>query len=163
MSALPGLCGPQTLAEHSGSPTPTLLGGPHGLGDVQRPAEAGPAGWGVLWGHCGPSAAFARGSSNLWLQVWEADGDIYWLSWLIICPARRPGELFGGSGELGEAVSDQGAEACFVGAAAAIFSTALARSKAHTHTHTHTHICICSRPWVVSGGGNERTYMRYCS
>ena len=64
------------------------------------------AGWGVLWGHCGPSAAFARGSSNLWLQVWEADGDIYWLSWLIICPARRPGELFGGSGELGEAVPD---------------------------------------------------------
>ena len=79
----------QTLAEHSGSPTPTLLDGQHGLGDVQRPAEAGPAGWGVLWGHCGPSAAFARGSSNLWLQVWEADGDIYWLSWLIICPARR--------------------------------------------------------------------------
>ena len=106
LSALPGLCGPQTLAEHSGSPTPTLLGGQHGLGDVQRPAEAGPAGWGVLWGHCGPSAAFARGSSNLWLQVWEADGDIYCLSWLIICPARRPGELFGGSDELGEAVSD---------------------------------------------------------
>ena len=104
LSALPGLCGPQTLAEHSGSPTPTLLDGQHGLGDVQRPAEAGPAGWGVLWGHCGPSAAFARGSSNLWLQVWEADGDIYWLSWLIICPARRSGELFGGSGGLGEAV-----------------------------------------------------------
>ena len=94
------------LAEHSGSPTPTLLDGQHGLGDVQRPAEAGPAGWGVLWGHCGPSAAFARSSSNLWQQVWEADGDIYWLSWLIICPARRPGELFGGSGELGEAVPD---------------------------------------------------------
>ena len=55
---------------------------------------------------CGPSAAFARSSSNLWQQVWEADGDIYWLSWLIICPARRPGELFGGSGELGEAVPD---------------------------------------------------------
>ena len=36
----------------------------------------------------------------------ELDGDIYWLSWLIICPARRPGELFGGSGGLGEAVSD---------------------------------------------------------
>ena len=70
------------------------------------PAEAGPASWGVLWGHCGPSAAFARGSSNLWLQVWEADGDIYWLSWLIICPARRSGELFGGSGGLGEAVPD---------------------------------------------------------
>ena len=96
----------QTLAEHSGSPTPTLLDGQHGLGDVQRPAEAGPAGWGVLWGHCGPSAAFARSSSNLWQQVWEADGDIYWLSWLIICPARQPGELFGGSGELGEAVPD---------------------------------------------------------
>ena len=96
----------QTLAEHSGSPTPTLLDGQHGLGGVQRPAEAGPAGWGVLWGHCGPSAAFARSSSNLWQQVWEADGDIYWLSWLIICPARRPGELFGGSGELGEAVPD---------------------------------------------------------
>ena len=106
LSALPGLCGPQTLAEHSGSPTPTLLDGQHGLGDVRRPAEAGPAGWGVLWGHCGPSAAFARSPSNLTEQVWEADGDIYWLSWLIICPARRPGELFGGSGELGEAVSD---------------------------------------------------------
>ena len=50
--------------------------------------------------------AFARGSSNLWQQVWESDGDIYWLSWLIICPARRPGELFGGSDELGEAISD---------------------------------------------------------
>ena len=87
-------------------PTPTLLDGQHGLGGVQRPAEAGPAGWGVLWGHCGPNAAFARGSSNLWLQVWEADGDIYWLSWLIICPARRPGELFGGSDELGEAILD---------------------------------------------------------
>ena len=94
----------QTLAERSGSPTPTLLDGQHGLGGVQRPEEAGLAGWGVLWGHCGPNAAFARGSSNLWLQVWESDGDIYWLSWLIICPARRPGELFGGSGELGEAV-----------------------------------------------------------
>ena len=57
-------------------------------------------------GHCGPSTAFARSPSNLTEQVWEADGDIYWLSWLIICPARRPGELFGGSGELGEAVSD---------------------------------------------------------
>ena len=96
----------QTLAEHSGSPTPTLLDGQHGLGDVQRPAEAGPAGWGVLWGHCGPSAAFARSPSNLTEQVWEADGDIYWLSWLIICPARRSGELFGGSGGLGEAVPD---------------------------------------------------------
>ena len=52
------------------------------------------------------SGSFARGSSNLTEQLWEADGDIYWLSWLIICPARRPGELFGGSGELGEAVSD---------------------------------------------------------
>ena len=69
-------------------------------------AEAGLAGWGVLWGHSGPSAAFARSPSNLTEQVWEADGDIYWLSWLIICPARRPGELFGGSGELGEAVPD---------------------------------------------------------
>ena len=96
----------QTLAEHSGSPTPTLLDGQHGLGGVQRPAEAGLAGWGVLWSHCGPNAAFARSSSNLWQQVWEADGDIYWLSWLIICPARQPGELFGGSGELGEAVPD---------------------------------------------------------
>ena len=97
----------QTLAEHSGSPTPTLLDGQHGLGGVQRPAEArGPAGWGVLWGHCGPSAAFARGSSNLTEQLWEADGDIYRLSWLIICPARPPGELFGGSDELGEAVLD---------------------------------------------------------
>jgi hypothetical protein len=56
--------------------------------------------------YCGPNAAFARSSSNLWLQVWESDGDIYWLSWLIICPARRPGELFGGSDELGEAISD---------------------------------------------------------
>ena len=83
-----------------------MLDGQHGLGDVQRPAEAGPAGWGVLWGHCGPSAAFARGSSNLTEQLWEADGDIYWLSWLIICPARQPGELFGDSGELGEAVPD---------------------------------------------------------
>ena len=55
---------------------------------------------------CGLNAAFARGSSNLWQQVWESDGDIYWLSWLIICPARRPGELFGGSDELGEAISD---------------------------------------------------------
>ena len=62
---------------------PTLLDGQHGLGGVQRPAEAGPAGWGVLWGHCGPSAAFARSPSNLTEQVWEADGDIYWLSWLI--------------------------------------------------------------------------------
>ena len=26
-----------------------------------------------LW-HCGPNAAFARSSSNLWQQVWEADG-----------------------------------------------------------------------------------------
>ena len=60
----------------------------------------------LLWSHCGPNAAFARSSSNLWQQVWEADGDIYWLSWLIICPARRSGELFGGSGELGEAVPD---------------------------------------------------------
>ena len=56
--------------------------------------------------YCGPNAAFARSSSNLWLQVWESDGDIYWLSWLIICPARRSGELFGGSGGLGEAVPD---------------------------------------------------------
>ena len=83
-----------------------MLDGQHGLGGVQRPAEAGLAGWGVLWSHCGPNAAFARSSSNLWLQVWESDGDIYWLSWLIICPARRPGELFGGSDELGEAISD---------------------------------------------------------
>ena len=81
---------------------------------------------------CGLNAAFARGSSNLWQQVWESDGDIYWLSWLIICPARRPGELFGGSGGLGEAVPDhrraQRALACIAGAAAAIVSTALARS-----------------------------------
>ena len=61
---------------------------------------------GVTAGPTQPSRAALRGSSNLWLQVWESDGDIYWLSWLIICPARRPGELFGGSGGLGEAVSD---------------------------------------------------------
>ena len=75
-------------------------------GGRQRPVRRAGACSGVTAGLAQPSrAAFARSPSNLTEQVWEADGDIYWLSWLIICPARRPGELFGGSGELGEAVA----------------------------------------------------------
>ena len=80
-------------------------GGPKAGGD----RSGRPASWGVLCGHCGPSTAFARGPSNLkeqlWEAVWEADGGLC-LSWLIICPARRLGELFGDPDELGEAVPD---------------------------------------------------------
>ena len=39
-------------------------------------------------------------------QVWELYGNVYRGSWLIICPARSPGELLGGFGELSEAVPD---------------------------------------------------------
>ena len=96
---------PRPLGPHA-SPRSARI--PHPFPGRERSRSCSPltAHWGVLWGHCGPSAAFARSSSNLWQQVWEADGDIYWLSWLIICPARQPGELFGDSGELGEAVPD---------------------------------------------------------
>ena len=54
-------------------------------------------------------------------QVWELYGNVYCGSWLIICPARSPGELLGGSGELSEAVPDhwraQRAPACIASAA----------------------------------------------
>ena len=52
------------------------------------------------------TTAFAGYDSKVSEQVWELYGNVYRGSWLIICPARRPGELFGGSGELGEAVPD---------------------------------------------------------
>ena len=51
-------------------------------------------------------STFAGCDSKVSEQVWELYGNVYRGSWLIICPARRPGELFGGSGELGEAVPD---------------------------------------------------------
>ena len=63
---------------------------------LSPPAHAKPA----------QASAFAGCDSKVSEQVWELYGNAYRGSWLIICPARRPGELFGGSGELGEAVPD---------------------------------------------------------
>ena len=107
LSALPGLCGPvRPWQSAQAAPRPHCW-----MGSMVWAASRGRRR--PVWraGACsgvtvGPNAAFARSSSNFTEQLWEADGDIYWLSWLIICPARRPGELFGGSGELGEAVPD---------------------------------------------------------
>ena len=71
--------------------------------DVRRSEQAGVA------GNCAASrsraSSIALGSTTPHAGR-EADGDIYCLSWLIICPARPPGELFGGSDELGDAVLD---------------------------------------------------------
>ena len=72
----------------------------------QRPAVEAAAGRGVLWGQWRQASAFAGCDSKVSEQVWELYGNVYCGSWLIICPARSPGELLGGSGELSEAVPD---------------------------------------------------------
>ena len=59
-----------------------------------------------IWGQWRHASAFAGCDSKVSEQVWELYGNVYCGSWLIICPARSPGELLGGSGELSEAVPD---------------------------------------------------------
>ena len=51
------------------------------------------AGRGVLWGQWRQASAFAGCDSKVSEQVWELYGNVYGGSWLIICPARSPGEL----------------------------------------------------------------------
>ena len=82
------------------------LGDPMGAHGAPGPRESASTAQRCPGRPWGSSACSRRADSKKLKQVWEADGDIYWLSWLIICPARRPGELFGGSGKLGEAVPD---------------------------------------------------------